>query len=263
MKDNDLTIQNRLRDFRRRHELSQEDLADALGISRQSINALEQGRSMPSLPLAVSMCQFFNSAFEDIFEFEREMEEIINEHPIKIIINNPKASIEDDPSTSLNVNPSTSLRVKEATMPNGVEPWRPFREATSLRDAMDRLFEDSIVSPAEAGGIGMPKIDIKETATEIIVKAELPGVAEDDVEIEISDNMMTISGDKKAEKEEKEEGYCYKESQSGSFTRSFTLPAEVLAEKAEAEMDGGILKVTVPKAEAKKAKKIAVKKKAK
>jgi len=255
MKENDLTIQNRLRDFRRRHELSQEDLADALGISRQSINALEQGRSMPSLPLAVSMCQFFNSAFEDIFEFEREMEEIINEHPIKIIINNPKAGIEDDPSTS--------LRVKEAIMPNGVEPWRPFREATSLRDAMDRLFEDSIVSPAKIGGIGMPKIDIKETATEIVVKAELPGVSEDDVEIEISDNMMTISGEKKDEKEEKEEGYHYKESQSGSFTRSFTLPAEVLAEKAEAEMDGGILKVTVPKAEAKKAKKIAVKKKAK
>lgn len=248
MKENDLTIQNRLRDFRRKNELSQEDLADALGISRQSVNALEQGRSMPSLPLAVSLCQFFNSAFEDIFEFERqldqEMESIINSHPIKISI------ISEDER-------------KEAEMPNGLEPWKPFREAMSLRDAMDRLFEESVISPAKTGGVGMPKIDVKETGTEIIVKAELPGVAEEDVEVEISDNMMTISGEKKEEKEEKEEGYYYKESQSGSFSRSFSLPSEVIAEKAEAEMDGGVLKITVPKVEPKKAKKVMVKKKAK
>ena len=86
----DCEIQNRLKDFRVKQGLSQEDLADELGISRQSIIALEQGKYLPSLPLVVSMCQFFNSAFEDIFEFEREVEEEINkvledDHKVKII----------------------------------------------------------------------------------------------------------------------------------------------------------------------------------
>jgi HSP20 family protein len=88
-------------------------------------------------------------------------------------------------------------------------------------------------------------------------------VAEEDVEVEIADNVMTISGEKKAEAEEEKEGYYYKESHSGSFSRSFTLPAEVKAEKASAEMDGGVLTVTVPKVEAKTPKKVTVKKKIK
>ena len=241
-------ISNRLRDFRKKNSLSQEELADKLGISRQSIIALEQGKSMPSLPLAVSMCQFFNAAFEEIFQFQNEVEEEISQvfthHPIEIKIVNS-----DDLSEG-----------KEKAMTE-LEPWKPFREAISLRDAMDRLFEDSFITPARATG-GMPKIDVKDRKDSIVVKAELPGVREEDINVEILDNSMTISGEKKSETEEKDEdqGYYYKESHTGAFSRTFNLPGDVVAEKASAEMKEGILTITVPKVEPKKAKKVTIKK---
>lgn len=265
MNEAEIKIGEKLRSLRKEHELSQEDLADALGISRQSIIALERGKYMPSLPLAVSMCQFFNSAFEEIFEFERQIDEEFSrmidnqsENPeslgkIKINIINKPESVKSNYSIPLGAN-------KEANMPSDLEPWRPFREVVSLRDAMDRLFEDSIVTPVK-GSVAMPKIDIKEMKDSVVVKAELPGISEDDVEIEIMDNVMTISGNKAEEKEEDKEGYYYRESHSGSFARSFSLPSEVKAEKAEAEMKNGVLTITVPKVEAKQPKKIAVKKK--
>ncbi|MFA7243917.1 MAG: Hsp20 family protein [Patescibacteria group bacterium] len=283
-------IQNRLRELRRQHDLSQEELAEALGISRQSVIALEQGKYMPSLPLVVSMCNFFNSAFEEIFDFEKEINQMFeNNSPIKIINHNPATAgqlgqIEDErllgrldevgkpldrldevgkPLDRLDEvgKPLDRLGVKENSMPREIGPWRPFGEMVTLRDAMDRLFEESVVTPAKAGG--MPKINVKETKDAVIVKAELPGVAEEDVTVEVADNIMTISGEKKEEKEEKDEGFYHKEMYTGSFTRSFTLPSEVKSEKAEAEMDNGILTITVPKVAPKQAAKIAVKKKAK
>jgi len=232
--EKEIIITNNLREMRKKFELSQEELADKLGISRQSIIALEHGKYMPSLPLAVSMCNLFNIAFEDIFEFEKEIDEMMNKHFDKNIINH-----------------------KEANMPSDLGPWRPFREAVSLRDAMDRLFEDSVITPKTIGA--MPKIDIKETKKDIVVKAELPGIEEDKIDVEIMDNVMTISGEKAEEKVEEGEGYHYKESHSGAFERSFTLPADVKAESAEAEMKHGVLTITVPKIEAKQAKKVSIK----
>ena len=247
MDDKDFPIEIRIRDWRKKRELSQEELADKLGISRQSIISLEQGRSMPSLPLAVSLCQFFDTAFEDIFEFEREVEEHFEKalderkNIVKVISNN-----------------SGNTGGKESTM-MGIEPWRPLRESVSLREAIDHLFEDSVITPGKIGA--MPKIDIRDQKGSIVVRAEIPGLAEEDVNVEILDNVMTISGEKKEEKEEDSKGYYYKESHTGSFSRSFTLPSDVRADKAEAEVKNGILVITVPKIEPKKAQKITVKKK--
>lgn len=300
-------IKNRLRDLRVEHRLSQEELAEKLGISRQSVIALEQGKSMPSLPLVVEMCNFFNSAFEEMFEFEREINEMFESGP-KIVVasrrhprppsgprlgpaetgdrgstnrenlladsrihgNDRKNSEEQfnkiSETSGLNhelKNNSSAVSDganMERNMPGFMKPWEPFREV-SLRDAMDRLLEDSVVTGSR--GMGMPKIDVKETKDNVVVKAELPGVAEEDITVEVSDGVMTISGQKMAEKEEEKEGYYYKESFSGSFSRSISLPSEVKAEKTEAEMDNGVLTVTVPKVEAKKPHKVAVKKKAK
>lgn len=190
---------------------------------------------------------------------------IINGHKGSLNENNinlPEVGRGTVPSTSLGIPAYSDGTRKEADMPFELEPWRPFREAVSLRDAMDRLFEESVVTPAK-GIAAMPKIDIKEKKDSVMVKAELPGVAEEDVEVEITDNVMTISGEKKEEKEEEKAGYYYKESHSGSFTRSFSLPSEVAAEKADAEMKNGVLLVTIPKIEAKKPKKVSIKKKAK
>jgi len=254
----EIIITNNLKDLRKKHERSQEELADKLGISRQSIIALEHGRYMPSLPLVVSMCNLFDSAFEDIFEFEKEIDEMIDQH-----FNNQEKIINIYPVKSSEAGlPSAEFNgAREATMPTEIGPWRPFREAVSLRDAMDRLFEDSVITPKNIGA--MPKIDIKETKTAIVVSAELPGIDEDKVDVEIMDNVMTISGEKAEEKVQEGEGYHYKESHSGAFTRSFTLPADVKAEKAEAEMKNGVLVITVPKIEPKQAKKISIKAKIK
>ena len=266
-------IEIHLKDLRKKSKLSQEELAEELGISRQSIIALEQGKSLPSLPLAISMCRFFDSAFEDLFNFgqeiEHEMDRIFDnekkyignniENIEKNIINNIEEPIRLSSQDS-GMNRSGLLDRKENIMGNEMEPWRPFREVVSLRDAMDRLFEDSVITPK--GVTVMPKIDIKDQKDNIIVKAELPGMTEDDINIEVSDGVMTISGEKKEEVEENPpaggEGYYYKESHSGSFTRSFTLPAEVREEKAEAAMDKGVLTITIPKIEPKKATKVKI-----
>lgn len=260
MKEQETNIQNRLRELRKEHDLSQEELAESLGISRQSIIALEQGKYMPSLPLVVSMCQFFDSAFEEIFDFEKEIDRMIEDaHPEIKIINNSNLD-PTSPADSAGLRGAGKFEIKkENPMPRELGPWRPFGEMVTLRDAMDRLFEESVVTPAQIGG--MPKVNVKETKDSVVVKAELPGVAEEDVTIEVSDNVMTISGEKKEEKEEKDEGYHHKEMYVGAFSRSFTLPSEVKSEKAEAEMDNGILTVTVPKIAPKQAAKITVKKK--
>jgi HSP20 family protein len=256
MKEQETSIENRLRELRKEHDLSQEELAEALGISRQSVIALEQGKYMPSLPLVVTMCNFFDSAFEEIFNFGQEMDQILGDnHPSIKVINNSHPELNKFEIEK----PLDGLEVKETSMSREIGPWRPFGEMVTLRDAMDRLFEESVVTPAKTGG--MPKINVKETKDSVVVKAELPGVAEEDVTIEVADTVMTISGEKRQEKEEKDEGYYHKEMYSGSFARSFTLPSEVKSEKAEAEMDNGILTVTVPKTLPKKAAKIAIKKK--
>lgn len=249
---------NKIRDSRKKQNLSQEELAKALGVSRQSVIALEQGKSLPSLPLVITICEFFKSPFEDIFDIHFEIDEEIdrmldNENNQKININIVESEVLAD-------HPLPRLRMasKENTMSNEMESWKPLREVVSLRDAMDRLFEDSIITPR--GGVAMPKIDIKDKKDSIEVRAELPGIKEEDIEVEISDGVMTISGDKKEEKEEKDEGYYYRESHSGSFTRSFNLPSDVKEDRAEAGMKNGILFISLPKIEPKKATKVTIKK---
>ena len=231
-------IKNRLKEFRQRSEMSQEDLAGELGISRQSIISLEQGKHMPSLPLAINVCRFFDSAFEDVFqmhdEISREIDKaLVDGGNIKII--------------------SKSKEAENENKMGGLEPKRPFREMVSLRDAMDKLVEDSVITPKTAS---MPRIDVKDNKDDVMVRAEIPGVSEEEIDIEVCDGVMTISGEKKEETEEERKGYYYKESQSGAFSRSFNLPAEVDEESADADIDRGILTIKLPKIKTKKVKKV-------
>jgi HSP20 family protein len=193
MNEEEFNIENHLRDLRKRQHLSQEELAHELGVSRQSIISLEQGRSLPSLPLVITLCNFFDSSFEELFRFGQEM---------------------------------------------------------------DRMLEDNVVAQKE--GAEMPSIDIKDKKDSIEVRAELPGINEDEIDIEISEGVMTISGEKKENSSTESEGYYYKESRTGSFSRSFTLPADIAAEEAEAEMKNGVLTITLPKVEPKKATKVKI-----
>jgi len=148
-----------------------------------------------------------------------------------------------------------------------IERWQPFTELMSLRQAMDRLFEDSFVHPSRAlaalGEATAPALDVYQTPNEVVVKATLPGVKPEDVSIDITGETLTIKGETKAEEEVKKEDYLYQERRYGAFSRSVMLPSGLKTDKAEATMEDGVLTLTMPKAEEAKPKAIKVKPKEK
>src|ERR1700716_4745871 len=135
--------------------------------------------------------------------------------------------------------------------------WEPFREFSTLQDRMNRLFRESYNN--EAGrddslttSSFAPAVDVYEDEHSVTLKIEVPGIDEKDIDVRIENNTLVVHGERKFEKEEKEENYRRVERQYGSFTRTFTLPSTVDAEKVEANYDKGVLKVRlVKKAEAK------------
>ena len=148
-----------------------------------------------------------------------------------------------------------------------IERWQPFNELMSLRQAMDRLFEDSVVRPyrglAALGEVAAPALDVYQTSNDVVVKAALPGLKPEDVNIDITGETLTIKGQSKAEQEIKKEDYLYQERRYGAFSRSIVLPGGLKSDKAEAAMEDGILTLTIPKVEEVKPKKISVKAKEK
>jgi HSP20 family protein len=129
---------------------------------------------------------------------------------------------------------------------------------------MNRLFNTVFDAPAGAGNGGqpmrrwMPAMDLLETEDHFVLRADLPGMTEDDVNIELEDTTLTISGQRKAEHEERKEGYYRVERASGSFSRSLTLPEGVNADAVTAHFDKGVLEVRIPKPEQRKPRKVAI-----
>jgi len=148
-----------------------------------------------------------------------------------------------------------------------IERWQPFSELMSLRQAMDRLFEDSFVRPSRIlttlGETAAPALDVYQTPNEVVVKAALPGLKPEDINIDITGDTLTIKGETKAEREIKKEDYLYQERRYGTFSRSVVLPGGLQPDKAEATMEDGVLTLTIPKAEEIKPKAIKVKAKEK
>jgi len=138
------------------------------------------------------------------------------------------------------------------------ERWDPFEELTSLRSRMDRLL--SRMTPEDQPELAnwSPASDVIETKDEIVIKAELPGIDEKNVNVEIESGVLTISGERNAEKETEEKGYRRIERAYGSFFRSFRLPANVDAEKIFAGFANGVLEVHIPKKEGAKPRTIKV-----
>jgi HSP20 family protein len=137
----------------------------------------------------------------------------------------------------------------------------PFGELLSLRQAMDRLFEDSYVRPGAGGvaeaGAQMP-LDVYTTADALIVEAALPGVKPEDVDISVLGDTLTISTTSREEHERDEDGYSYREIRRGSATRSLTLPAGINAEAASADFENGLLRLSIPRAEETKPRQIRI-----
>ena len=148
-------------------------------------------------------------------------------------------------------------------MANELMEWRPFREISRLRREMDRLWDDYFgpgrraLKPMEMEFA--PAVDVKETADQIVIKAEVPGIDAKDINISITGDVLTMKGEKKSEHEEKEENYHLVERSYGSFARSLVLPAAVNMDKIEAKYDKGVLTVTCPKKEEVKPKPIEIK----
>ena len=141
--------------------------------------------------------------------------------------------------------------------------WRPFREVSRLRREMDRLWDDYFgpgrraLRPLETEFA--PAVDVKETDEAVVVKAEVPGIDAQDINISVTGDVLTIKGEKKSEREEKEENYHLVERSYGSFSRSMALPTAVDLDKIEAKYDKGVLTVTCPKKEGGKPKAIEIK----
>ena len=142
-----------------------------------------------------------------------------------------------------------------------IQLWDPVREAVSLRDVMSSLLQDSFVRPGALmgdGGPAMLPLDISENDNEFIVKASLPGVRPEDVQITVHGDTLTIRGETKAEQEKKDEHYHLRERRYGLFQRTVRLSAPVRTDQAKAEFQNGVLTLTLPKAEEAKPKQIKI-----
>ena len=141
--------------------------------------------------------------------------------------------------------------------------WEPLREFGTLQNEMNRLF--NTVFDAPSGGNGgstlrrwMPAMDLVETEDHFVLRADLPGLAEDDVKIEFEDGTLTVSGERKAEHQEREEGYYRVERAFGAFSRSLTLPKGINADAVTASFDRGVLEIHIPKPEERKPRRIEI-----
>jgi len=151
-----------------------------------------------------------------------------------------------------------------------VTPWRPFMDFARWDRDMDRMMEDFFGRRArpwwperwfrrEDLEVKAPTMDVYEEKDDIVVKAELPGMDKENIEVNLTDHTLTIKGEKKKEEEVKEENYYRSERSYGSFFRTLELPASVHGEKVKAAFKNGILEVRMPKTEEAKAKEIKVK----
>src|SRR6202789_718045 len=139
--------------------------------------------------------------------------------------------------------------------------WEPFREFSTLQDRLNRLFQQSVNESREEAlttSSFAPAVDVYEDDHQVTLKIEVPGIDEKDIDVRLENNTLTVHGERKIEKEEKEENYRRVERQYGSFTRNFTLPPTVDAEKVSANYDKGVLNITLPKKAEAKPKQIKV-----
>jgi HSP20 family protein len=138
--------------------------------------------------------------------------------------------------------------------------WEPVREMMTLREAMDQLFNDAFTRPVSmSGGSAIPAIDLYQNNDLVVVKAALPGLKADDVQISVTADVLTLRGEFKQENEQKDTTYHIREQRFGSFERSIMLPSDVQTDKAKADFENGILTITLPKAESVKPKTISIK----
>ena len=139
--------------------------------------------------------------------------------------------------------------------------WEPLRELGTLQTEMNRLFNTVFDGPTPSGATmrrWMPAMDLVESGEEFVLRADLPGMGEDDIKLEFEDGTLTVSGERKAEHEAKGEGFYRVERATGAFSRSLTLPKGVDPESVTARFDRGVLEVRIPKPAERKPRRISI-----
>lgn len=136
--------------------------------------------------------------------------------------------------------------------------WTPWQELENMNRQISHLLDDNPFGTASEAGQWAPRVDIRETDDALLVQAELPGIDKKDVHLEVKDDVLTLSGERRYEKDVKEENVHRVERAYGSFSRSFSLPGNVDASKVNASMKDGVLEVHLPKRESAKPKAIAI-----
>ena len=144
---------------------------------------------------------------------------------------------------------------------SNISRWEPFQDMLTLREAMQQLLEDSVVTPANArrsGQVFSPAMDVSETKDAFLVEASVPGLQPEQLDITVENNVLSIRGEIKRERESSERNFHRVERHFGSFQRTIALPSTVHAEAISAKLENGVLRLEIPKAEAVKPRKISV-----
>jgi HSP20 family protein len=139
--------------------------------------------------------------------------------------------------------------------------WDTGREVDTLETEMNRVFDAFFGHRPGNGGNAqrwVPAMDLVEDKDDLVLRADLPGLSEDDVDIEVKDGVLTISGERKTEEKKEEQGYYRVERAFGSFSRSLTLPDGIDPEQVKAEFDNGVLEVRIPKPEERKPHRVSI-----
>jgi len=143
--------------------------------------------------------------------------------------------------------------------------WEPVTELNTIQNEMNRLFNTFFDQPAPAGRAGapgrrwIPAMDLVETTDHYVLRADLPGLGDEDVNVQLEDNVLTISGERKTEQHTEQEGFYRLERAFGGFSRSLTLPDGVDPDSIQAHFDRGVLEITIPKPEQKKPRQVQIK----
>jgi len=226
-----------LRQLRTANQLSQEELARALNVSRQSIISLERGEYLPSAPVLIALMEFFRCNLPELIE------------GVKL------------PSSTAHNNE----RQKGGEPPMQLTPWSPFqaidRMHQEMNDMVERTFSRGDWTGAMATTAGA--MNIHETDKEYEIDVQVPGFSEDDLQLEMTEDTLTISGTKKQEQEQKEgKNVVRREWAHSEFSRSIRFASPIKDNEVEAKLENGTLKIVAPKVEPvrPKIKKIEVKK---
>lgn len=146
-------------------------------------------------------------------------------------------------------------------MSNSIVRWEPLRDMITLREAINRMFEESLVRPGSlfAPSLESPTLDMYQTRDEVIVKAAVPGIKPEDLDVSIAGDTLVIKGEFKEDEKVEKDQYVYQERRMGQFCRQVGLPVQVKADQAKAEFEHGVLTLKLPKAEGVKPKSIKIK----